>query len=105
MVIHGSLRKADDYFASMMKAAKAGAGSNILVLAPNYKTSADRPGSGEARWTLRGGRMAGQRLAADCPGRSKASDGSIGNAVYASRDSDHNPWDEPGTVTAPRLHP
>jgi hypothetical protein len=34
------------------------------------------------------------------PRRSKASDGSIGDADHASRDSDHNPWYGPGIVTA-----
>lgn len=40
---------------------------------------------------------------AEFPGRSKASDGGIGNAEHASRDSDHNPWvmdGKTGVVTA-----
>jgi hypothetical protein len=34
------------------------------------------------------------------PQRSKASDGAIGDAAHATRDSDHNPWYGPGIVTA-----
>lgn len=34
------------------------------------------------------------------PQRSKVSDGSIGDAAHATRDSDHNPWYGPGIVTA-----
>jgi hypothetical protein len=40
------------------------------------------------------------QLNAACPGRSKVSDGSIGDAAHATRDSDHNPWYGPGIVTA-----
>ena len=34
------------------------------------------------------------------PSRSTISDGSIGDAAHATRDSDHNPWCGPGVVTA-----
>lgn len=34
------------------------------------------------------------------PGRSKQSDGSIGNADHASRSSDHNPWVDGSVVSA-----
>lgn len=40
------------------------------------------------------------QLNARFPNRSKASDGSIGDAAHATRDSDHNPWYGPGIVTA-----
>src|SRR5690606_13626231 len=40
------------------------------------------------------------QLNAMFPGRSKISDGSIGDAAHATRDSDHNPWYGPGIVTA-----
>jgi hypothetical protein len=41
-----------------------------------------------------------EQLNAIAPHRSKESDGSIGDAAHATRDSDHNPWYGPGIVTA-----
>lgn len=41
-----------------------------------------------------------EQLNASAPNRSKVSDGSIGDAEHATRDSDHNPWYGPGIVTA-----
>ena len=41
-----------------------------------------------------------EQLNAIAPHRSKISDGSIGDAAHATRDSDHNPWYGPGIVTA-----
>jgi hypothetical protein len=40
------------------------------------------------------------QLNAARPQRSKASDGSIGDANHQNRNSDHNPWYGPGIVTA-----
>jgi pimeloyl-ACP methyl ester carboxylesterase len=52
VVIHGTGRNAAGYFASMMAAAsQAGATSHTLVVAPWFKTSADKPAPGEATWT------------------------------------------------------
>lgn len=41
-----------------------------------------------------------EQVDARWPGRPTASDGTIGNAEHASRESDHNPWYGPGIVTA-----
>jgi pimeloyl-ACP methyl ester carboxylesterase len=52
IVVHGTGRNAQGYFASMMAAAsQAGATRNTLVVAPWFKTGQDRPKPGEATWT------------------------------------------------------
>lgn len=52
IVVHGTGRNADGYFASVMAAAaKSGVTKDTLVIAPWFKTSEDSPSSGEATWT------------------------------------------------------
>jgi pimeloyl-ACP methyl ester carboxylesterase len=52
IVVHGTGRNAQGYFAGMMAAAnKAGVAANTIVLAPFFQTAEDKPGQDEARWT------------------------------------------------------
>lgn len=52
IVVHGTGRNANGYFASVMAAAqKSGVTKHTMVIAPWFKTSEDSPAEGEATWT------------------------------------------------------
>ena len=52
IVVHGTDRNAQTYFADMVKAAAdAGATQNTVIIAPHYQIAADGPASGDAYWT------------------------------------------------------
>lgn len=55
VVVHGTNRNADDYFASMVAAAgDAQALPGTLIVSPRFQTSSDGPAFDEARWTSGG---------------------------------------------------
>jgi hypothetical protein len=55
VVVHGTNRNADDYFETMVEAARqAGVLGETLVLAPRFQTSDDLPPPEEPVWTSRG---------------------------------------------------
>jgi hypothetical protein len=71
---------------------------------PNRNDDAAAGGSGVLTKKVRGWRVAEslerllEQINQMAPDRSKASDGSIGDAAHQSRDSDHNPWVTDGNI-------
>ena len=71
---------------------------------PNHNDDAAAGGSGVLTKKVRGWRVAEslerllEQINQMAPDRSKASDGSIGDAAHQTRDSDHNPWVTDGTI-------
>lgn len=56
VVVHGTNRNADDYFETILVAARVAGASldSVLVVSPWFKTESDGPASDEARWTSGG---------------------------------------------------
>ena len=90
--------------------ALAGKQANIIDIlfrnevTPNHNDDAAAGGSGVLTKKVRGWRVAEslerlrEQINQMAPDRSKASDGSIGDAAHQTRDSDHNPWVTDGTI-------
>jgi len=55
VVVHGTNRNADDYFATMVEAARlAGVLSSTVIVAPHFQTAEDLPAADEAFWSSSG---------------------------------------------------
>lgn len=63
IVVHGTNRNADDYFETMIVATRsAGMLDSTVVIAPNFLTADDFPGTDEAYWTSSGWKRGYQSL-------------------------------------------
>ncbi len=61
IVVHGANRNPDDYFETMIVAARqAGALDRVLVIAPHFQTASDDPGEDEPYWSSNGWKRGNQ---------------------------------------------
>ena len=58
IVVHGILRDADEYFSTVVSAARAaGELAHVVLIAPKFKSKADKPSKGELFWPVKPGSM------------------------------------------------